>query len=121
MKGKDRGAVSVYLALMMAVMIPLILTMMEAARVNAIKLRMECAADLSMDSVLAEYNRALMDRYDLLFIDTAYDGGNGSVDKLTEHLEKYLEYNIRPSMGDIFAGKDLTGLKLESAELVRVS
>ena len=121
MKGKDRGAVSVYLAMMMAVMIPLILTMMEAARVNAIKLRMECAADLSMDSVLAEYNRALMDRYDLLFIDTAYDGGNGSVDKLTEHLEKYLEYNIRPSKGNIFGGKDLTGLQLESAELVRVS
>ncbi len=120
-ENRDRGAVSVYLALMMAVMIPLILTMMEAARVNAIKQRMECAADLSMDSVLAEYNRELMDRYDLLFIDTAYDGGSGSADKLTEHLEKYLNYNIRPSKGNIFTGRDLTGLELESAELVRIS
>ena len=76
---KERGAVSIYLTLMMAVMIPLLITMIESARVNAIKLRLECAADLSMDSVLAEYNKALFDRYDLLFVDTMYDGGNGSV------------------------------------------
>ncbi|MBR5420497.1 MAG: hypothetical protein IK115_05045 [Lachnospiraceae bacterium] len=119
---KDRGAVSVYLALMMAVMIPLILTMMEAARVGTIKLRMECAADLSMDSVLAEYNRALFDRYDLLFIDTSYDGGYGSEDALCERLEYYLDRNLKPVKAIPLPGvKDPCDLKLDSLELTRVS
>ncbi len=121
MKKNERGAISVYLALMMAVLIPLIVTMMESARVNAIKLRLECAADLSMDSVLAEYNKALFDRYDLLFVDTMYDGGAGSVDKMLDHLDSYLEYNIKPDKGLIPAfTKDHTKLKLRSSEATAV-
>ena len=121
-RNEERGAVSVYLALMMAVLIPLILTMIEASRVNAIKVRMECAADLSMDSVLAEYNRELFSQYDLLFIDTAYDGGSGSVDKLLDHLDDYMSYNLKPDKGIVSVfGKDITGLRQDSAEIVRLS
>ncbi len=117
-----KGAISVYLAMMMAVLIPLIVTMMESARVNAIKLRLECAADLSMDSVLAEYNKALFDRYDLLFVDTMYDGGSGSVDKMLDHLDGFLKYNIKPDKGLLIPGcKDLTRLSLESSEAVAVN
>ena len=118
---KERGAVSIYLTLMMAVMIPLLITMIESARVNAIKLRLECAADLSMDSVLAEYNKALFDRYDLLFVDTMYDGGNGSVDKMLDHLDGYLEYNIKPDKGlPVIGNRDITRLNLVSSEAVKV-
>ena len=118
---KERGAISVYLALMMAVLIPLLVTMIESARVNAIKLRLECAADLSMDSVLAEYNKALMDRYDLLFVDTMYDGGQGSVDKMLDHLDGYLEYNIKPDKGlPIPGNRDHTKLSLYSSEATAV-
>ena len=69
---KNSGAVSIFLVLMLAVMLPLILTMIEGARISAMKTAMECAADLSLDSALAEYNRELLRQYDLLFIDTAY-------------------------------------------------
>ena len=120
MKKNERGAVSIYLTLMMAVLIPLLVTMIESARVNAIKLRLECAADLSMDSVLAEYNKALFDRYDLLFVDTMYDGGNGSMDKMLDHLDGYLEYNIKPDKGlPVFGNRDITRLSLVSSEAVK--
>ncbi|MBR1470009.1 MAG: hypothetical protein IJ600_00035 [Lachnospiraceae bacterium] len=116
------GAVSLYLALMMAVMIPLLLTMVEGARISAIKLRLECAADLSMDAVMAEYNRELLRQYDLLLIDTAYDQGQGSLDHLISRLEDYLSYNLQPGKGQyLFADRDLLGLRLDSAELTKVS
>lgn len=119
--GSERAAISIYLVLMMAVLIPLMLTMTEAARVNAIKLRLECAADLSMDSVLAEYNRALFDKYDLLFVDMAYDGGSGSESRMLDHLDGYMAYNIRPGKGLPLPGlKDPAGLSLVSSEVLKI-
>lgn len=119
---KENGAVSLYLALMMAVMIPLMVTMIEGARISAIKLRLECAADLMADSLLSEYNRELLKQYDLLMIDTAYDQGSGSLDHLLDHLEDYLSYNLQPGKGQyLFTERDLLGLSLESAEITRVS
>ena len=119
---KPEAAVSLYLALMMAVMIPLILTMIEGARISAIKLRLECSVDLMADALLSEYNRELLKQYDLLLIDTAYDQGSGSLDHMLKHMEDYLAYNLQPGKEQyIFADKDLLGLQLESAEIVRVS
>ena len=118
----ENAAVSLYLTLMLAVMIPLILTMIEGARISAIKLRLECAADLMAESLLSEYNRELLKQYDLLLIDTAYDTGSGSLDHMLEHLEEYLSYNLQPSKGIyLFTDRDLLGLTLESAEIVSVS
>ena len=97
MKKEKNAAVSLYLALMMAVMIPILLTMIEGARISAIKLRLECSADLMADSLLAEYNKALLDQYDILLIDTAYDQGSGSLDHMLQHLEDYLSYNLHTS------------------------
>ncbi len=120
-KGKE-GAISLYLALMLAVMIPLTLTMIEGARLNAIELTLECAMDLAADSVLAEYSYPLMKRYDLLLIDTAYEHERGSLDHLKEHLEKYLDYNIHPDKELFLPGfRDFTGLSLDRLEVVGAS
>ncbi|MCR5210175.1 MAG: DUF5702 domain-containing protein [Lachnospiraceae bacterium] len=119
----QKGALSVYYAMMLAVMIPLIFTMMEGARVNAMKMRMECAVDLAMDSALAEYNRELFKQYDLLFIDTAYDKGRGSLDNTIAHMEDYLSYNLETDKEVIFIGdhSDLLGLRSDDIEFTRVS
>lgn len=119
----QKGALSVYYAMMLAVMIPLIFTMMEGARVNAMKMRMECAVDLAMDSVLAEYNRELLKQYDLLFIDTSYDTGRGSLDNTISHMEDYLSYNLKTDKSVVFIGEhsDLLGLESAGIEFTRVS
>jgi len=117
-----RGAVSVYLVLMLAVMIPLTLTMIEAARISTIRLTLECAMDLAEDSVLAEYNRELFRQYDLLMIDTAYEHERGSVGYLAEHLEGYADYTIHPSKRILQPGaRDLTGLSADTIEITKVS
>ncbi len=119
---RSRGELSVYLALMLAVMIPLIVTMMNAARISAMKLQVECALDMGMDSMMAEYHRELLEQYDLLMIDTAYEQEFGSLDHTLEHLEGYLSYNLNPDKDVLVWGaRDLYGLSIDSLELVRVS
>lgn len=116
------GVLSVYLALMIAVMIPIILTMIEGARISAMRTKIGCAADLAMDSALAEYNRELLKQYDLLFIDTAYDSGMGSLDNTREHMLDYLSYNIDPGKDNfLMGGADFLRLECDGLEFTGVS
>lgn len=67
-----KGSVTVYMTWMLAVLLSLFVTVIEGARQRAISIQAETAVDLAVYSVFAEYNRALFDAYDLLFIDTSY-------------------------------------------------
>lgn len=116
------GELNVYFALMIAVIIPLILTMIEGSRINAMKLQLECVVDMGMDSVLAEYNRPLLEQYDLLFIDLAYEQPYGSLDHLREHFEEYVSYNLQPQKDlPILQNRDFLGLRMESADILAAS
>ena len=64
-KNNNRGSVSIYIILMFAVLLSFILLIVEGARKNAIRLKTECAMDLSMSSALGEYNRELLEQYDM--------------------------------------------------------
>ena len=117
-----QAQMSVYLALMLGVLIPLVLLMIEGARSSAIKLYLECAVELGMNSIQAEYNRELLSQYDLLFIDTAYEQPGGSLDHLREHMTDYLEEEFHPARGLLLANaRDFYGLSLNSIEVVKVS
>lgn len=116
------GELNVYFALMIAVIIPLILTMIEGSRINAMKLQLECVVDMGMDSVLAEYNRPLLEQYDLLFVDLAYERSSGSLDYLKEHFAEYISYNLQPQKElPILQSRDFLGLTMESVDILAAS
>lgn len=116
------GGLSIFFALMIAVIIPLVLTMIEGSRINAMKLQLECVVDMGMDSVLAEYNRPLLEQYDLLFVDLAYDKPAGSLENLQEHFTDYISYNLQPQKGlPILQNHDFLGLSLDSVDILAAS
>ena len=86
-RNQTEGSISVYLALTSTIMLSLILLIVEGARENAVRMKLECAMDLSLSSVFAEYNRPLLEQYDLFFIDTSYGLAGASIDRLEGHLE----------------------------------
>ncbi len=96
-KSQTEGSISIYLALTFTIMLSLILLIVEGVRENAIRMKLECAMDLSLSSVFAEYNRPLLEQYDLFFIDTSYGLEGASIDRLEGHLESYLEDNFAVS------------------------
>ena len=119
----NRGVISVYLCLMFAIMISVLLVMIEATRLSAIKQTAECVTDMGTDSLLSEYHKELLSRYGLLFIDTAYEYDEGSLDNLTDHLISYMEFNLSPGKDLVMAGsyRDFTGLSISSVDMVNVS
>lgn len=66
-----RGYITVFLSLSLTLILSLVFTVIEGARISAIRMKFECVADIGMNSVLAEYHRELLKQYDLLFVDTS--------------------------------------------------
>ena len=89
-----RGSITIYMSMMLAVLLSLFLMVIEGARSRAISLRADCAFDLSVYSVFAEYNRQLYKEYGLLFIDTSYGELTASPERVNRHLAYYMEENL---------------------------
>ncbi len=116
------GYLTVFLSLVLAIMISLCLVLICGARDNMCRLQIECATDICMNSVLAEYHRELLNQYDLLFIDTSYGTAVPSYDKTAIRLTKYLTYNL--SGEDIFLEavyRDASALAVQGVAIGEVS
>lgn len=113
-----RGSVTIYLALTLSVMLSLFLTLIEGARINAIRMQTECAMDMSLYSVFAEYNRELLEQYDLFFIDTSYGSGNSTIENTVAHFKGYMADNIEQDLGIAnYITRDLLAMKVEEAQI----
>ena len=84
------GYLTVFLTLTLAVLLSLILTLVEGARINAIRMKTECAGNIAVRSVLGEFHRELLRQYDLYFIDASYGTGNASTENVRQHLQNYI-------------------------------
>lgn len=97
-----RGYLTVYLSLTLTIIMSFIFSMVEGARYSAIRLMIETATDMGIDSVFSEYHRELLSQYDLFFIDTSYGEEYGSVYKTTDHLKDYMSCHLKPETGEYF-------------------
>ena len=80
-----RGYITVFLSLSLTLILSLVFTVIEGARISAIRMKFECVADIGMNSVLAEYHRELLEQYDLLFVDTAYGSSHPDIANTEAH------------------------------------
>lgn len=117
---RARGSITIYLALTFIVSLSLFLTLIESARDVAIRMKVENAMDLSMNSILAEYNRALLEQYDLLFVDTSYGSGYGSMGNVASHLEGYMNDNFACER-ELLVVKDLLNITAQDAKIIDFS
>jgi hypothetical protein len=100
----------------------LVLALYQGARIGAVKMKAECVADISMNSCLGEYSRALFDQYGLMMVDMAYGTGKGSVKNMEEHLRFYASKNFeRSTMGKIRFADTMLGMKCEDAKITGFS
>lgn len=63
---------TVTLALCLAVILSLFLTLIDGVRRNGARLEAECVTDIGLQSIMAEYHRELMKQYNLFAIDSSY-------------------------------------------------
>jgi len=117
-----KGYMTVYLSLSISIILSLILTLYSGARIGAIKMKVECSTDIAMNSVLAEYNKALFERYGLLLVDTSYGGNTPGIRNVEEHLKYYMQNNFAlSSLGRIERATTLLDLRCKDVKVTGVS
>jgi len=88
-----KGYLTVFLALTLSALTGFVLFLTYHAVQNDSKIRFECAVDIGMNAVLAEYHRELFERYGLLYVDVSYLGDCPAVENVEERLRLYVEKN----------------------------
>ncbi|MDE6664238.1 MAG: hypothetical protein K2K46_12980 [Lachnospiraceae bacterium] len=117
-----KGYITVFLSLSLTLILSLVLTVIEGARISAIRMKFECVADIGMNSVLAEYHRELLEQYDLLFVDTSYGSGTPSIANTQEHLRNYMQKNMQGRKTSIFnSTRDFLNMQVGMTELIEYS
>lgn len=120
---EENAYLTVYLALCITLILSLCLTLIEGARRNGARLEAEIAAEVSLQSILAEYHRELFYQYNIFAVDSSYGTVLPGKANTERHLEYYLEKNL--DIKDVFLGswfyRDFFVLSPENVSVTKVS
>ena len=117
-----KGYITVFLTLSLTLILSLVFTVIEGARISAIRMKFECVADICMNSILAEYHRELLEQYDLLFVDMSYGGSRAHIGNTEAHLKNYIQRNLQPEIGRGYGGvRDFLAMEAGKTDIVRYS
>lgn len=118
-KKQDGGYLTVYLTLILAALIPFYLLLIDGARYNGAKFEAVCAVDAGMKSIMAEYSRALYNRYHILAIDSSYGNYASGKYNTEAHLLGYIRKNLNEDKLEVskYVFRDFFGLSARDAQI----
>lgn len=98
-----KGYITVFFALVFMILMSFVLSVFEGVRINAYRLKAECAYSVAANSVLGEYHKELLEMYDLFYVDTSYKTGVPDYHHVESQLWRYMENNmgITPQLVEI--------------------
>jgi len=116
---KVPGYLSIFMSLTLTLILSLCLVLVEGTRHNLIRLEAECILDIGMNSVLAEYHREVLERYNLFFIDSSYGTDYPSYYNTEANIRKYMEKNVsmQEELGVLGGNRLLPGIYMDLLEL----
>ncbi|MFA9376869.1 MAG: DUF5702 domain-containing protein [Lachnotalea sp.] len=89
-----KGHITVFLSLILTLILSLVCTTIESARIQGVQMQLQNVTDMGIFSLFGEYSQELLELYDLFFIDTAYGTNDGSTERVNAQIKKYAEYNV---------------------------
>ncbi|MBD5488755.1 MAG: hypothetical protein HDR13_08160 [Lachnospiraceae bacterium] len=116
-----KGYITVFLTLSLTLILSLVFTVIEGARISAIRMKFECVADIGMNSILAEYHRELLEQYDLLFVDMSYGGNRADIGNTEAHLKNYIQRNLQSESGGNYGVRDFLAMEAGKTDIGRYS
>lgn len=117
-----KAYLTVYLSLSLGIILSLILALTEGVRMNACRMEIECVTDIAGNSALAEYNRQLLEQYELFYIDTGYGTANAAYANTEAHLREYMEHNYSLSdLSTLRNYRDILKLSTEEVSLLNAA
>ena len=118
MKKKAKGSITVLLSMILWMVLALILGLLESARLQAARAQLLAYADLGMFNLFAEYDRNLLEDYDVFFL----DGGRNATGFQSERVKERLMYfcGARDAEGNSLQEGAVSGLVINGVELEAV-
>lgn len=95
------GYITIYFSLVFMVLLSFVLSVFEGIKVNAKRLKVECAYTVAQNSVLGEYHSELLEMYDLFYVDTSYKTGLPDYHKVEAHIWDYINQNCQDSLASV--------------------
>lgn len=116
-----KGSVSMFMAMIFLLVVSVVITTIESARIQGAKVMLNTALAMGMDSVFAEYDRELFAQFGVLLLDASNEGDNVDPEYLAGLLNNYMQYNLYPEE-DLFFAKntDLYDIELYGIKAVDI-
>lgn len=106
-----RGQITVFMSMLLVTVLSLLFAIVESARVQGAKVQAEHGVDLALFSAFAQYDRKLLEKYDVFFMDE----GKGF---LQDSIREYCQDNLKPGRAPVPGGSvDFYALDVEEVAL----
>jgi hypothetical protein len=116
--GKCKGSITIFLSLVSVLILSLVCTLLESARVQGVRAWASSVTDMGIFSVMGAYDRELLEDYEVLFLDGGYGTGDFEPERIALEMRNYMAYNITPSKGLVLdSGMNLFPMELESCTI----
>ena len=112
MKKKVKGEITVFLSIVFLLLISLVGTVAESASIQVLKNERRAAAGRALESVFAEYQKELLESYDLFAIEGTYETGQWSEQNILNRLSFYGAENTSADIEKIRFLSDNAGQEL---------
>lgn len=120
-RDRKKGTITVFMSLIGVLFLSLLCTTIESARMQGCRAKAAAALDLGMFSVMGQFERELLERYDVFFLDGASGGSSYSMEQVNQELSEFMEYNVDPNKGRLLKGFDPFSIRMTGTEVTGVS
>lgn len=112
------GSITIYLSLMLTLMISLISASVLSVKVQAGRMQLANSVDQAMFSLFAQYDRDVLEKYDVFFLHAGTDSGTLNLEGCLNRLTDDMGCILKPDKGLAFMGaKNLLALSEEPGVL----
>lgn len=92
----QKGSITVFLSLTCILFLSLICAVVESARIQGARAQAANIVGMGNFSLLGEFERELLERYEVFALDGTYGSGSFQIDKVEGRLEDFISYNANP-------------------------
>ena len=120
--GKERGSITLFLALILSLLLSLVCTSIESVCMASARTQILNSMDIGLYSVFGQYDRKLLEEYDLFALDGSMGGGQLNLAKICDNLESYMKPVLKQNSQKLELHQSgLTGYRLLTDECGEVS
>ena len=118
---KLKGSITIFIALTFAIVVSLIVTLIESARVQGSRVMVAMAGNLALDNMFSRYETELLNKYGILLFDGGLKGNVLNVSELEDTLLKNINRNVDMDSDLLLVkGQDFYGISVDEVEVENI-